>query len=155
MARGELGSTWARLAAAHAEALVASDAARLEAVSGELEDAGMVLEAVDAAAQASAVARETGRLGTATTAERRARELAARCDARTPALEDVGVAVALSSREREVVTLAADGLTNREIATRLHLSVRTVESHVYRACTRLGVPDRATLVAVTVPSSSR
>jgi DNA-binding NarL/FixJ family response regulator len=38
-------------------------------------------------------------------------------------------------RERE-------GLTNREIAERLTVSVRTVEGHVYRACIKLDVTDR-------------
>src|SRR5437588_12504240 len=36
----------------------------------------------------------------------------------------------LSARELEVVRLVADGLANKAIATQLHLSVRTVESHV-------------------------
>jgi DNA-binding NarL/FixJ family response regulator len=44
-----------------------------------------------------------------------------------------------------VATLAHAGLSNRQIAARLNISVRTVEGHVYRACADLGVPDRATL----------
>ncbi len=54
---------------------------------------------------------------------------------------------ALRPREREVAQLVALRLTNAEIAERLSLSVRTVESHVYRASTRLGLRSRAELAA--------
>ncbi|MFV0135023.1 LuxR C-terminal-related transcriptional regulator [Streptomyces sp. HMX87] len=53
----------------------------------------------------------------------------------------------LSPREREVAELAAAGLTNREIATTLHLSPRTVEHHVSGAMRKLGVPSRQGLAA--------
>ena len=56
--------------------------------------------------------------------------------------------VRLSAREREVALLAGRGLSNREIAERLSLSVRTVESHVYRVCTRLGVTRRDELASL-------
>jgi DNA-binding CsgD family transcriptional regulator len=39
-------------------------------------------------------------------------------------------------------------LSNREIAARLGISVRTVEGHVYRACTKLGVAGRSELAAI-------
>jgi DNA-binding NarL/FixJ family response regulator len=45
-------------------------------------------------------------------------------------------------REREIAGLIAAGLSNSEIADRLVLSVRTVESHIYRACAKLDVTDR-------------
>ncbi|MFG6474793.1 LuxR C-terminal-related transcriptional regulator [Microbacterium sp. P06] len=51
----------------------------------------------------------------------------------------------LTRREREIVLLVAEGLGNREIAERLYLSVRTVESHVYQARAKLGVGSRAEL----------
>ena len=68
-----------------------------------------------------------------------------------PALELARAPLPVSSREREVAVLAADGLSNRQIAARLQVSVRTVESHTYRACTRLGLPDRAALAEAVVP----
>jgi DNA-binding CsgD family transcriptional regulator len=48
----------------------------------------------------------------------------------------------LTVREREIVTLAAGGLSNRQIADRLVVSVRTVEGHLYRPCAKHGVSDR-------------
>jgi non-specific serine/threonine protein kinase len=50
---------------------------------------------------------------------------------------------ALTRREREVATLVAQGLTNREIADTLVLSERTVEAHVTHVLTKLGVRSRA------------
>jgi len=52
---------------------------------------------------------------------------------------------ALTTREREVAVLAGRGLSNREIAGRLFLSVRTVESHVYLARRKLGAASRREL----------
>jgi DNA-binding CsgD family transcriptional regulator len=54
----------------------------------------------------------------------------------------------LTHREREIVTLAAGKLSNRQIAERLVVSVRTVEGHLYRACAKLGASDRAELAAL-------
>ncbi|TDC79588.1 response regulator transcription factor [Actinomadura sp. 7K507] len=53
---------------------------------------------------------------------------------------------ALTDREREVVTMVAQGLDNDSIARRLFLSVATVRSHVSRAMTKLDVRNRAQLV---------
>ena len=53
----------------------------------------------------------------------------------------------LTRREREVAALAARGLTNRDIAARLFLSVRTVEVHVDHVLTKLGFRTRTQLAA--------
>jgi DNA-binding NarL/FixJ family response regulator len=58
-----------------------------------------------------------------------------------------GRAAALSRRELEVARLAATGLTNREIAAKLFLSVRTVEVHVDHVLTKLGFNNRTQLAA--------
>ncbi|MFF8846317.1 ATP-binding protein [Streptomyces sp. NPDC015127] len=54
----------------------------------------------------------------------------------------------LSPQEREVVRLAATGATNREIATQLFLSHRTVGHHLYRAFPKLGITSRSELAAL-------
>jgi DNA-binding NarL/FixJ family response regulator len=135
--------------AAHAGALLAQDPDGLLAASAALADCGLVLAAADAAAQAATLERERGRSGSALRAASRAAELADRCaGARTPALVAALTPLPITSREREIATLARAGLTNKQIGERLHVSVRTVEGHVYRACTKLGVADRAALADV-------
>jgi DNA-binding NarL/FixJ family response regulator len=54
----------------------------------------------------------------------------------------------LTERERELVALAATGLSNDDIAERLCLSTLTVKTHVNRAMTKLGARDRAQLVVI-------
>jgi DNA-binding CsgD family transcriptional regulator len=54
-------------------------------------------------------------------------------------------ALGVSEREFDVVRLVAEGLSNKEIARRLHLSVRTVESHVRHALTKTGLINRTQL----------
>lgn len=51
----------------------------------------------------------------------------------------------LTAREREIAELAVTGLSNKEVADRLHLSVRTVENHLHRTFRKLGVDGRAAL----------
>jgi DNA-binding NarL/FixJ family response regulator len=141
-------------ALAHAVALADRDVDGLLAVSRVLEDAELEMFAAEAAAQAAVVARGLARLGDAAQAADRAAALAHRCeDARTPTLAASLSPLPISDREREVIHHAARGLTNRQIAEQLHVSVRTVESHIYRACTRLGLTDRAALVSAVVPRS--
>ena len=54
----------------------------------------------------------------------------------------------LTDREREVMGLVAEGLSNDEIATRLTMSPLTAKTHVSRAMTKLGARDRAQLVVI-------
>lgn len=53
----------------------------------------------------------------------------------------------LSPRELQVLALVADGATNREAGTRLHVSEATVKSHLLSVYAKLGVGDRAAAVA--------
>jgi LuxR family maltose regulon positive regulatory protein len=56
---------------------------------------------------------------------------------------------ALTVREREVLRLLMDGASNREIASRLVLSVNTVKKHVLHICRKLGARSRAQAIAQT------
>ncbi len=51
----------------------------------------------------------------------------------------------LTAQERQIASLAAAGLTNKQIAQRLYLSSRTVGGHLYRAFPKLGIASRAGL----------
>lgn len=59
---------------------------------------------------------------------------------------------ALTAREREVMAMAATGLTNEEIAARMFVSPFTVRTHVHRAMAKLDARDRAQLVAIAYQS---
>ena len=58
----------------------------------------------------------------------------------------------LTDREREVVGLVAEGLSNQEIAQRLYMSPATAKTHVSRAMVKLGARDRAQLVVLAYES---
>ena len=84
-------------------------------------------------------------LGVEPWGERARRELRASGESsrrRTPQALDE-----LTPQELQIVQMAADGLSNREIGQRLYLSHRTVESHLYRVFPKLGVSSRAQLAA--------
>ena len=70
--------------------------------------------------------------------------------ARRPA--PVGELDLLTDREREVVALVGEGLSNDEIAERLIVSPATAKTHVSRAMVKLGARDRAQLVVIAYES---
>jgi len=55
-----------------------------------------------------------------------------------------GTSLELTSREREILTLIGQGLSNRQIAERLFIEVGTVKNHVHRILHELNVTDRQT-----------
>jgi ATP/maltotriose-dependent transcriptional regulator MalT len=79
-------------------------------------------------------------------AERARREL--RASGETSRQRVSGPAECLTPQELEIASLAAEGMTNREIGRQLFLSPRTVASHLYRIFPKLGVKTRAQLGAV-------
>jgi DNA-binding CsgD family transcriptional regulator len=141
--------------AAHSAALAEGDADELDRVAMAFERMGAVLYAAEAAAAAARLFRREGKRASALGAAARARVLADQCEgARTPALELLDASLPLTAREREVAGLAARGLSNREIAAHLVVSVRTVDNHLHNAYTKLGITQRSELAAILLPGSS-
>jgi len=139
----------APLVARFAGALHRGDGAELADVSKGFEEIGDLVAAADAAAHAALICRGQDLRGSAYTYATRAEGLAELCGgAITPALRAAVEPVPLSSREREIVALIAEGLTNRDVADRLCLSVRTVEGHIYRAMARTGTASREELAGL-------
>ncbi len=67
---------------------------------------------------------------------------------------DTGGPEVLAPREREVAALVARGLTNRQIATELVISERTVHTHVRRILRKLGLGSRAQITAWVIEQRS-
>jgi DNA-binding CsgD family transcriptional regulator/tetratricopeptide (TPR) repeat protein len=134
--------------ARHAESLQCSDGEALLAVSADYRAIGDRVAAADAAAQAGAVLTRGEHRSRGLYAAAIAQELANECGGLcTPALRSP-LGVPLTGRQRDVIELVVAGLSNREIADRLVMSVRTVEGHVYRACQRVGAQTREELAAI-------
>ena len=91
-------------------------------------------------------------MGMAAFAERARRELAA--TARTarkrtaPAARTAGASETLTAQEAQVALLARDGLSNPEIGARLFISARTVQYHLSKVFTKLGISSRRQLYRV-------
>ncbi|MBY0442910.1 MAG: helix-turn-helix transcriptional regulator [Mycobacteriaceae bacterium] len=135
--------------AAYGAALADHDPVALSAVSEQFEQIGAMLSAADAAAQAAAMFRSSGKHQQAIQAAGRAAQIAQACGGmHTPALLATAQPLPLTAREREITNLVAAGLTNREIADQLTLSPRTVEHHILHSCTKLGVSDRKALATL-------
>lgn len=138
----------AEAVAAHAEALAAGKGEGLLAASAAYRRIGDRATAADAAAQASVAFDESQQHKRGLYAAALARELADECGGlQTPALR-TPTGVKLSGRQRDVIELVVAGLTNRQIADQLVMSVRTVEGHVYRACQRVGAQSREELASI-------
>jgi DNA-binding CsgD family transcriptional regulator len=139
------GGTLASLFARHAEACAGDDGAALHTVAREFEVLGLTLYAAEAQAQAARAYRRAGEHRQAKAAAATGWTLSRRCEgARTPALAEL-TAPELTLRQLEIARLAAAGLSNRAIAERLTVSIRTVANHLCGAYERLGVNDRAGL----------
>ena len=94
------------------------------------------------------------RLGARSWAQRAQAELRACGVAVTGAPADRDALGELTPQQRQIVRLASDGLTDREIGDRLFLSPRTVSSHLYRSYPKLGVASRHQLRDVIALTST-
>jgi DNA-binding CsgD family transcriptional regulator len=130
--------------ARHARGRHGGDANELAGSADDFEAMGAMLLAAEAAADTAEAFRRAGDQRAATAASHRSKALAAFCEgADTPGLIQTDTVVPLTAREREIAVLAADGLSSKDIAERLYLSVRTVNNHLQNAYSKLGVNSRA------------
>ncbi|ORA14225.1 LuxR family transcriptional regulator [Mycobacterium arosiense ATCC BAA-1401 = DSM 45069] len=144
-----LNSALAEAVADHARGLARHDGDLLDAAAHQFADLGALAFAADASAQAAAEHARRGDRAKKFDSSTRAHALASQCGLRTPSIDASARPLPFSSRERQIVMLVAAGLSNRQIADRLVISVRTVEGHLYRIFTKLGIKSRDQLIALT------
>lgn len=117
------------------------DYARVQLAYGErLRQADACRDARDPLHAALAVFE---RLGARSWVARTAKQL--RAAGRSTVSMETGPTTALTAQELEIASLAAAGLTNKQIGEQLHLSHRTVSTHLYRLFPKLGITTRAAL----------
>jgi len=124
-----------------AAALLARDADALLDAASDLADCGdgaLAQEAADLALSLDAGA----------TATARAKAVLAAVGLSPADTEVTGGLALLTPREQDVARLASTGLTNRDIADRLYLSLRTVESYLSNAFAKLGISGRKELASL-------
>jgi ATP/maltotriose-dependent transcriptional regulator MalT len=141
-----LNTPLAEAVAAHARGLANHDGDLLDAAADRFADLGAVALAADAAAQAAHEHAHTGHRGKEVASSARAHALASQGEIRTPAVAAAARPLPISDREREIAMLVEAGWSNREVADRLFVSVRTVEGHLYRIFAKLGIDDRDQLI---------
>jgi DNA-binding CsgD family transcriptional regulator len=132
----------------HAQALVDESPEALLATSERFAAMTAWWMATEAAAAAARLFDERHQARASASAARSAAGFASRCEgARTSSAQSVGGPMRLTRRENEIASLAAAGRSSQEIAGRLNVSRRTVESHLHHAYVKLGVTDRTELAA--------
>jgi DNA-binding CsgD family transcriptional regulator len=146
---GDVQGPRAAAAAAHAAALAVGDGDGLIKASGSYKEFGDRLAAADAAAQAVVAYQQAGLRGAAMNASAKLERLAAECHgAQTPTLRAAATPQPFTARQREIISLAAQGLSNKEIADRLTMSIRSVQGHLFRASQRVGANSRQKLISI-------
>ncbi|MBP2411564.1 DNA-binding CsgD family transcriptional regulator [Arthrobacter stackebrandtii] len=138
----EVEGPWARGIGRFAAALHAGDGAGLKEAGDLLAEAGVLGLAHAALTRSVAVLNGTGRREQAKKVRADLRKLSSTVPA-IPARVDA--AGELTKRERQIAGLAAQGLSDKDIAAELTLAVRTVEGHLYRAYAKLGISAREDL----------
>jgi DNA-binding CsgD family transcriptional regulator len=141
-----LNTPLAEAVAAHARGLANHDGDLLDAAAGRFAEMGAMAFAADAAAQAAAEYQRAGQLGKKVESSTRAYGLALRCGLSTPTVAANARPLPMTNRELEIADLVAAGLSNRQIAGRLYVSVRTTEGHLYRIFAKLGINSRDQLI---------
>ncbi|MGH3980791.1 MAG: LuxR C-terminal-related transcriptional regulator [Pseudonocardiaceae bacterium] len=145
---GIIDSDLVHVFAEHATAAAVRDPVGLEAVGAAFAGLGADLLAAEAYVQAAHGHRRAGRPARDRRLRAQAALLLDGCEgARTPLVAGVD-APQLTARERDVARLAAEGLSNQEIAARLVISSRTVGNHLHHVYAKLGIRGRSALAAL-------
>ncbi|WP_334616742.1 helix-turn-helix transcriptional regulator [Micromonospora sp. CPCC 206061] len=135
--------------ARHDELARPFERARTELLYGEW--LRRVRRRIDARGHLEAAQRAFRAIGCTPWADRAGAELGA-TGASASARSDVELAAALTPQELQISRLAAQGLSNRDIAAQLYLSPRTVAYHLYKAYPKLGIASRGELAGVLRPA---
>lgn len=131
---------FAEVCALYGKGFASKDTHQLLLAAQKASELGNYRLAADAARLAAQLAQGSGEQVTLAEAEKVLRDVGAPGVAgRRGALE------ALTDRERSIAVLVAQGRTNRDIAEVMCVSVRTIEGHVYRLYSKLGVSSRSQL----------
>ena len=147
-----LNTPLAEAIAEHARGLADHDGDLLDAAADRFADMGTMALAADAAAQAAREHARTRRRRKEMKSSTRAHGLATQGGIRTPTVHAAASQLPITVREREIANLVAAGLSNRQIAEKLSVSVRTVEGHVYRIFAKLDIDHRHQLVHFVCPA---
>ncbi|MFJ6280554.1 helix-turn-helix transcriptional regulator [Arthrobacter subterraneus] len=131
---------FAEVCALYGKGIASKDTHQLLLASQKALELGNHRLAADAARLAAQLAQESGEQVAVTEADRVLRGVGAPgVTGRRGALQS------LTDRERSIAVLAAQGRTNRDIAQVMCVSVRTIEGHIYRLYSKLGVSSRSQL----------
>ncbi len=129
-------------------ACVRNDAAALDAAASTAIDMGLQVWTAELAGRASDGWAAAGDQRAATASERVVERIRGQVDdVATPAMARTRAVEPLTRREREIASLAVTGASNSDIAEQLHVSIRTVETHLHKIYRKLGINRRSELAA--------
>lgn len=151
---GTVSGPFAGLCARLAEGMREADSELLLAASKEADAAGNAVFARDAARKAVSCANDAGNRIALRVAQRAQQSLDDRFGSPKNGLHSLTTST-LTARECEVAVRAAAGTSNRKIAEQMHVSVRTVEGHLYQVYSKLHVASRTELKdVISTPAES-
>jgi DNA-binding CsgD family transcriptional regulator len=140
--------------AVHARALADRDGELLDEVAERFSGMGAMALAADAAAQAAREHARAGARAKGLASSARAHWLAGKFGMHSPAIAAATQPLPITDREREIAAMVSAGMSNREIADRLSVSVRTVDGHLYRIYSKLDIQSRDQLARLIRPAES-
>lgn len=149
---GRVQGSWSEAMARYSQAVGSSSAAEQLSAAQHLATEQLLTHAAYLFDQAEFTASRTkqGRLARAARAGAVQAKAATGAGAEARGREWIrqATSIVLTRREREIAAMAARGVSDAEIAVRLHLSVRTIEGHLYHCYAKLNITSRSELTEV-------